>query len=440
MTGGGAREPETVRIVDLSRDGRGVAGTEGKTLFVDGALPGETASVLRMRRRRRFDEARVENVLDASPDRVEPVCAHFGRCGGCSLQHLAPRAQLEAKYRMLEENLRREGGTEPATRFEALAGPSWGYRRRARLGVRYVAKKGRVLVGFSERYKPYVADLDGCPVLSPPAGELIRPLADMVGQLSISTRLPQIEVSVADNRTALVLRVLDAPTPEDRMVLASFQSRHDVDIYLQPGGIDTVTPLAGAATPLSYRLPEFDLEFEFLPTDFIQVNADLNAIMVERAIELLEIGPGVRVLDLFCGLGNFSLPMARRGAIVTGVEGTAGLVDRARQNARRNRLAGVSFYTADLSADCSAESWSDDSYDAVLLDPPRAGAERVLPLIASTSARKIVYVSCNPETLGRDVGRLIGEHGYRLEGAGVMDMFPHTTHIESIALLEKAGD
>ncbi|UCC13294.1 MAG: 23S rRNA (uracil(1939)-C(5))-methyltransferase, partial [Gammaproteobacteria bacterium] len=295
------RVPERVEIVDLSNDGRGVAKTDGKTLFVDGALPGEVVDAVRVRRRRNFDEGRVTSLLVPAAERVEPVCAHFGMCGGCSLQHLAGEAQLGAKQRTLRENLRRIGDVEPKRFFQPISGPSVGYRRRARLGVRFVKGKGRVLAGFRERFSSFVADIDRCPVLTPPADELVNPISELIGALSLKQRIPQVEVSVGDNRTALVFRVLDDPTTSDLDALRGFREHHDLDLYLQRGGLETVQALDGISIPLEYTLPTFDLTFRFLPTDFIQVNGEINRKMVSRAIELLSPGADDVVLDLFCG-------------------------------------------------------------------------------------------------------------------------------------------
>jgi 23S rRNA (uracil1939-C5)-methyltransferase len=433
------RIPEIVQIVDLTHDGRGVAKTEGKTVFVDGALPGETVSMLRMRRRRNRDEARTEKIIEVSRDRVEPGCEHFGMCGACSLQHLAPDAQLRAKAEVLRQNLRRIGHVEPEEEYPPLAGPVWGYRRRARLGARFVDGKGRVLVGFREKYKSYVTDTRSCPVLAGSAGDLIVPVSELISKLSVARRVPQVEVCVADNRTALVLRVLDQPNAVDLVAIEAFQQRHDVDIYLQTKGLDTVAPLNPDAEMLSYRLDDFDLEFRFYPTDFIQINAQLNAKMVKRAIELLDVKRDDSVLDLFCGIGNFSLPLARIGARVTAVEGGEDLVERARMNAELNLLNNVDFHCADLFEDCRGSKWLSGGFDGVLLDPPRAGAEKILPVIAQLDVNRIVYVSCHPATLARDAGVLVAEHGFRIKGAGVMDMFPHTSHVESIALFERGA-
>jgi 23S rRNA (uracil1939-C5)-methyltransferase len=429
---------EAVRITALADDGRGVARISGVDVFVDGALPGECVEVVRVRRRRRRNEARMTALIEASADRVQPICAHFGQCGGCSLQHLRPRAQLRAKQDMLLDRLMRLGDVAPERVFEPLGGPTSAYRRRARLGVRFVEKKGRVLVGFRERYKPYVADLDTCPVLTPPADRLLGPLAELIGALSIRRRLAQVEVCVADNRAAFVLRVLDLPTVADRSLMQAFETEHDVDLYLQPRGPDSAEPLTGPAEPLWFELPDFELRLHVLPTDFMQVNGGLNRHMVRRAMELLVPSAGQRVLDLFCGLGNFTLPVARLGARVTGLEGDAALVARARRNAERNELDALAdFHMADLSGDCAGVPWLSEDHDAVFLDPPRAGAAAVLQHVAAHGVARIVYVSCHADTLARDAGLLAKQFGYRLAGVGVMDMFPHTTHVESIALLER---
>ncbi len=435
-----AVEPETAEIASLDHDGRGVARIDGKTVFVEGALPGELVRLRRFRRRRRHDEAVMVEVLRASPDRVVPRCAHFGECGGCSLQHLSHAAQLVAKGRQVAEELERIGGVRPDAWLPPLAGPAWAYRRRARLGCKYVVSKGRVLVGFRARGSPQLADLQRCEVLAEPVGSLVAGLARLVGDLSIRDRVAQIEVAVGDNATVLVLRVLDPPDEADLAKLAEFQSRHAIELQLQPGGLDTVVPLVPPATPLHYRLPGLPAGIGFAPTDFVQVNAGLNRLMIERAIELLSPLESDRVLDLFCGLGNFSLPLAGRAARVTGVEGDPGLVERARLNASRNGIGNAEFHVADLFADVSQAPWAVGEYELVLLDPPRAGAREVLPVLVTSRPRRIVYISCHAGTLARDAGLLVNEHGYRLVAAGIMDMFPHTSHVESIALFEPEGD
>jgi len=429
--------PEEADIVDLTHEADGVARIDGKAVFVAGALPGERVVLRRVRRHRNFDEAVLESVITASEDRVEAPCPHYGTCGGCALQHLAPAAQLAFKQAQLLENLARLGGVEPAMVLEPLTGPVWGYRRRARLGIKYVTRKGRVVVGFRERAAPYVADLHECRILAPQLGRLIDPLAELVGSLSIAARLPQAEVAAADNACAVVLRVLDPPTGADLARLREFERSQGVRIYLQPGGPATVAPLTPGQEPLRYRLTSFDVDLEFEPTDFIQVNAVLNEAMVGRAVELLEPQPGDRVLDLFCGLGNFSLPLARRAGEVLGVEGEAALVERARDNARRQAIGNVAFLAADLSAPADDAPWATRSCDRVLLDPPRAGAREVLPVVGRCGARRVVYISCHSGSLARDAGHLVRDHGFSLVAAGVMDMFPHTTHVEAMAVFER---
>lgn len=429
--------PEEAAIVDLSHEARGVARIDGKTVFVADALPGERVVLRRTGRHRNYDEAVLERVLVASPDRVAAACPHFGTCGGCALQHLDPAAQRALKQAQLLENLARLGGVEPGRVLDPLTGPMWGYRRRARLGVKLVPRKGRVLVGFRERSAPYVADLHECRVLAPPVDELIDPLAALIGGLEIAARVPQIEVAVAQDACALVLRVLDAPSAADLERLRAFEATHGVRFYLQPGGPETVAALAAGTPPLHYSLPAFDVTIEFEPTDFVQVNGAVNEAMVDRAVEQLEAGAGEAVLDLFCGLGNFSLPLARRARQVVGVEGDAALVARARDNALRNGLGNATFHAADLFQDSGDSNWARRPYDRVLLDPPRAGAREVLPVVGRCGAGRVVYISCHPGSLARDAGLLVKEHGFRLVAAGVMDMFPHTTHVEAMAVFDR---
>jgi 23S rRNA (uracil1939-C5)-methyltransferase len=427
---------ETAEVESLDHEGRGVARVAGKTVFIDGALPGETVTFRRIRRQRRYDEAAVVEVLHAAPERVTPRCRHFGVCGGCSLQHLDHAAQLLAKARTVAEAFERIGGVAPGQWLAPLTGPVWAYRRRARLGCKMVDKKGRVLVGFRERGSPLLADLAACEVLAAPIGAAIARLGALVASLGIRRRVAQIEVAVGDNVTALVLRVLDDPSPADVECLRAFETAEGIALYLQPGGLDTVAPLTPPATPLRYELPGLPAGIEFAPTDFVQVNGELNRLMVGRAIELLEPRPTDRVLDLFCGLGNFSLPLAQRAASVDGVEGDAALVARARENAARNGLPNAVFHAANLAAGTGGSGWPGGTYDLVLLDPPRAGAREILPVAVASRPRRVVYVSCHPGSLARDAGILAGQLGYRLAAAGIMDMFPHTSHVESIALFE----
>ena len=432
---------ELGRIAGLTHEGEGVV-HGGKTAFVAGALPGEQVRFRRTRRHRQHDEAQLLEVLEPSAGRVVPRCAHFGVCGGCALQHLEPQRQLEAKEAELRDVLTRVARVAPQRWLDPLGGPVWGYRRRARLGAKFVYKKGTVVVGFRERAAPYVAQLASCEVLTPPAGALIAPLGALLTRLTIREHVPQIEVAVADNATALVLRILRPLADEDRALLAEFSATHGVRLFLQPAGLDSVHELdtAGGAglapQPLHYALPRFGLELQFAPTDFIQVNGAVNQSLVARAVELLEPTSSAVVLDLFCGLGNFTLPLARSAAHVVGVEGDGVLVERARANARHNGIDNVEFHSTDLAAVAPATApWLRQRYTHVLLDPPRTGARALLPTLAQLAPARVLYISCHPGSLARDLGVLVHEHGFALAAAGVVDMFPHTAHVESLALL-----
>jgi 23S rRNA (uracil1939-C5)-methyltransferase len=436
------REPVEVTIGSLAHDGRGVARVDGKTLFVHGALAGERVRCRVTRRLRRHDEGVALEVLSASPQRVEPRCAHFGFCGGCALQHMAAAAQIESKQAILADVLQRLGGVAPARWLPALsaehADEHWGYRRKARLGVRWVEKKGRVLVGFRERGSSFIADVRRCEVLYPAVGERLEALARLIEGLSIRERVPQIEVAQGDGPIVLVFRVLDSPTEADCSRLLAFAAETGFHIYLQEGGVETVRPLEGQAIELVYSLPSQQLTIGFEPTDFTQVNLQLNRKMVTQALDLLDPQPQDRVLDLFCGLGNFSLPLALRAQSVVGVEGDAGLVARAAANAARNGVENASFYAADLYTEPAASPWRAERFDKALLDPPRSGALEVLEWLAGTGVTRILYVSCYPSTLARDAAKLVGELGFRLEAVGAMDMFPHTAHLEAMALFERS--
>lgn len=428
-------------MAGLTHEGEGVV-HGGKTVFVAGALPGEHIRFRRTRRHRQHDDAQLLEVLEPAAARVVPRCTHFGICGGCALQHLAPQEQLAAKDAQLRDVLTRVAHVTPHRWLAPLTGPPWGYRRRARLGAKFVRKKGTVVVGFRERAAPYVAQLAHCEVLAPPAGALIEPLAAVLTRLTIREQVPQIEVAVADNATALVLRVLRAPVAEDRALLAEFALTHGVRLFLQPGGLDSVHELrvetadAAESPPLHYRLPRFGLELQFAPTDFIQVNSAVNESLVSRAVELLALDSSSVVLDLFCGLGNFTLPLARGAAHVLGVEGDQLLVQRARANAHHNDISNAEFHCADLAAAPQATApWLRQRYTHVLLDPPRTGARELLATLAQLAPSQVLYISCHPGSLARDVGVLVHEHGFALAAAGVVDMFPHTAHVESLALL-----
>lgn len=431
---------ETADVMALTLEGSGVVAPDGsKRVLVAGALAGEEVVFQRRKRRRNYDEGVLLEVRRPSPDRVQPHCEYFGRCGGCSLQHLTPDGQLGMKQSTLLDSLARIAGIEPGSLLDPLRGAVWGYRRKARLAVRHVERKGRVLVGFREAEKPWVVDMLTCATVDPAISRLIEPLSVLVGGLAIRSRLPQVEATVADNATALVLRVLDPPTPADLEAMAAFAAEHGVRIYLQPGNPESVSLLdtGGPQEDLYYRLPSFDVALTFGPTDFIQVHAEVNRLMVDRAVELLAPTPADRVLDLYCGIGNFTLPLARRAGAVSGLEGAAAAVLRGRHNAARAGLTNAVFTEADLAGAGVEGAWTRERFDLVLLDPPRTGAAELLPALGRLAPRRIVYVSCHPGTLARDAGILVRDHGYNLVQAGVMDMFPHTSHVESMAVFER---
>jgi len=433
--------PTVVATVEsLDAAGHGVVHVDGRPMRVAGALLGESV-VLRPRRgRRQAHQADLVEVLEAASARVEPVCAHFGMCGGCGLQHMPAEDQIAHKQQLVLRTLDEHGGLEPGRLLDPLTGPSTGYRRRARLGVKYVPGKGGTLVGFREKGSAKLAELKTCAVLEPRIGGAIEALRRLLDKLAIRHRIPQLEVAMGDTGTALVLRHLDPLSERDRAVLVEFVRRHDWQLYLQSGGPDSVEPLwPEAPAPLSYSLPDFDLELEFLPTDFVQVNAAMNRTLVRTALHHLDVKADSRVLDLYCGIGNFTLAAARRAAQVTGVEGEAALVSRARSNARRNRIDNAAFVSADLSRVDSRWDWWHDGWDRLLLDPPRSGAEEVLSALPRQLPERIVYVSCNPDTLARDACALVHQKGYRLSQVGVVDMFPHTTRCEALAVFEWGG-
>ncbi|TAM64351.1 MAG: 23S rRNA (uracil(1939)-C(5))-methyltransferase RlmD [Rhodanobacter sp.] len=430
-------------ITDLGHDGRGVARVDGKAVFVSGALLGEQVLLRLRKRHRHFDEAEVVEVLAASPHRVEPRCRHFGACGGCSLQHMDAAAQIEAKQRVLAENFERIGKVTPQAWLPPLASEPWGYRRKGRLSVRNVEKKGRVLVGFREESNPrFVADIQQCEVMHPALGPKIGLLAELLNGLQAASEIPQVEFAAGDDSMALVFRHMQPLSDADQAALTAFGQQHALAIYLQPGGQSSVHPLWPEQPRLAFRLASedarfADVELAFEPLDFVQVNAGMNQRMLTRALELLDPQPADRVLDLFCGLGNFTLPIARRVAGVAGVEGEHGLVERAAHNAARNGIDNARFHVANLFEDQRGSDWARQPWDKLLLDPPRAGADKVLDYLPHKQTRRIVYVSCHPASLARDAGILVNRHGFRLSSAGVMDMFPHTAHVESIALFER---
>jgi 23S rRNA (uracil1939-C5)-methyltransferase len=432
-------ELRVARVEALDYEGRGVAHVEGKTIFIEGALPGELVEFETFRRKPTFERANAVRVLEASPQRVAPRCASFGVCGGCSLQHLDPRAQVAAKQRVLEDNLARIGKVRPDTLLAPIYGPTWEYRYRARFGARYVHKRNSALVGFRERKRSFIADMAACEVVPARISRLLLPLRELISGLSIRERMPQVELAIGDRADTLTFRNLEPLAPADEHALRAFADAYGVQVFLQPGGPDTVTLLhPPQADPLEYRLPEFNLVFPFRPTEFTQVNPAMNRVLVRRAIALLDPRPDERIGDMFCGLGNFSLAIARRGARVHGIEGNASLVARARANADLNGLAErCSFDVADLFG-VTPESWAVlGVFDKLLIDPPRDGAIELVKALGSSGPARVVYVSCNPATLARDAGVMVHANGYRLAAAGVVNMFPHTSHIESIALFER---
>jgi 23S rRNA (uracil1939-C5)-methyltransferase len=438
------REPVVVgpfEVESLDHEGQGVAHHDGKVVFIEGALPGERVTATLRRRKPKFDTATVHTVLRASPLRVTPPCPHFGICGGCSLQHLDARAQVAMKQRVLEDTLAHLGQVAPQEWLAPIHGETWGYRQRARLSVRNVVKKGRVLVGFHERRSSYVAEMDSCAVLPERISAAIAPLATLIAGLSIRDRLPQIEVAVGDRVDVLVLRHLAPLTDADRAALVAFAEARGVSIQLQSGGPDTVVPLH-PPTPaaLDYALPEFDVVLPFAPSEFTQVNHAVNRVLVRRAMQLLAPRAGEHVADLFCGLGNFTLPIARAGAQVLGIEGSAALVRRAVEGAALNGLAErTRFEVANLFEVTTDDVQRWGALDAALIDPPRDGAlALVKALLPEVAPKRLVYVSCNPATLARDAGVLVHVQGYTLTHAGVANMFPHTAHVESIARFERA--
>ena len=442
---------EWLRIESLDHDAQGVAhDANGKVVFVDGALPGERVQVRVVRSKSQWERATVVAVSDESAQRVRPACEHFGlhagACGGCRMQHMHIAAQVAVKQRVLEDTLWHLGKVKPERLLRPLEGPAWGYRHRARLSMRYVSKKGGVLVGFHERQSSYVADMRTCRVLPPAVSRLLMPLRELIGSMQARDRLPQIELAMGEAQTVLVLRHLEPLVEDDVAKLRAFAQRHDVHWWLQPGGPHSAHPLYDGDAEPAYSLPEFGVRLVFRPTEFTQVNPRVNEVLVGRAVRLLDPQIHERVIDWFCGLGNFSLPLATRAGAVLGVEGSASLVERARENARRNGLAGrARFDIGDLSACNVPALLGHGSADRWLVDPPREGAFALVKALvelrgASGNAwrapQRIVYVSCNPATLARDAGLLVHQAGYHCSAAGVVNMFPHTAHVESIAVFE----
>jgi 23S rRNA (uracil1939-C5)-methyltransferase len=432
-------QPETAEIVDTLVDGRGVVQTSGKTVFVHGAIKGDKVSFVRRKKKRGYDEADLVEILRPGPDRVTPRCEAFGMCGGCSLQHLSSSRQLDLKQTVLLESLKRIGSVEPTRVLEPLSGEVWGYRRKARLAVKYVHRKERVLVGFRERNKPFVTDMQRCETLHPAIGDHLPGLVELIEGMSIRERIPQIEAAAGDDAVAMIFRVLDPPTPADLDRFSDFESRTGVLVYLQSKGPDTIARLPGspAHENLIYRVPAYDAKIEFTATDFIQVHGAINRSMIDQAIDLLQPDSQSRVLDLFCGLGNFSIPLATRAREVVGIELATDMVRRARENAAAAGIDNIHFDIADLSDPAGPQESSWQGFDQVLLDPPRTGALEMMPVLEAIGAARVLYISCHPGTLARDAGHLVRDLGYDLEAAGVVDMFPHTSHVESMALFRR---
>ncbi|WP_241202100.1 MULTISPECIES: 23S rRNA (uracil(1939)-C(5))-methyltransferase RlmD [unclassified Caballeronia] len=443
--------PLEIEIKSLDMDAQGVGrattedGSEGKVIFVEGALPGERVLYASFRKKAAFEQALLIKILRESVMRTQPKCPYFSKCGGCSMQHLDVRAQIAVKQRVLEDNLQHIGKLHAETIYRPIHGPSWGYRYRARLAVRLIAGKGGALVGFHEKKSSFVADMETCDVLHPNVSALLMPLRLLVRDLSIRDRLPQIEVAVGAEVTALVLRILEPLTQEDEALLRTFADAHGVQFWLQPKGPETAYPFYPVDRELAYTLPEFGIRMPFKPTDFTQVNHQINRVLVSRALRLLAAQRTDRVLDLFCGIGNFTLPLARVAREVVGIEGSAGLTERALENARSNGVhEHTSFACRNLFEITADDFRALGPFDKILIDPPREGAlavSKALGEIAQSGEgelpKRIVYVSCNPATLARDAGVLVRDAGYRMKGAGVVNMFPHTSHVESIALFER---
>jgi 23S rRNA (uracil1939-C5)-methyltransferase len=423
-------------VESLNFDGRGVGRIDGKTIFLEGALPGESVQFRYHDKRKTYDTGRALTVLRASADRVTPRCDYFGVCGGCSLQHMDAAAQGRAKRHIVADALSHIGRIQPNRWLDVVSGPTWHYRRRARLSARLVPKKGGLLIGFRERRSSYITNLDTCLTLRAEVSQLLPAMRELIQGLSCPSRVPQIEIAVGDNAVALVIRHLEPLTDTDRGALRRFSATHGVYIYLQPNGVDSVEPLVPVdGQALVYGLPEFDLKLEFHPTDFIQINDVVNRQMVCQAVTLLELQPQDQVLDLFCGLGNFSLALARRAGRVLGLDADGNLIERARHNALNNNVGNATFEQADLYLAPNARGpWNGFHFNKLLLDPPRAGAIEIIKCLTEHNPARILYVSCHPATLARDGDYLVHTRGYRLEAAGVLDMFPHTQHVETMAL------
>ena len=426
-------------IESLDHEARGITRLEGKAVFVDGALPGETVEYASFRRKSSYELAHLVRVLKPSSARIEPRCPYFGICGGCTMQHMDPAAQMAAKQRVLEDGLWHIGRVRPEQMLPPTQGAPWGYRHRARLAVRKLPDNGGMLIGFHEWRSSYIADMKTCEILPPHVSALLMPLRELFAALTIAERIPQVEVAVGEQCTAFLLRILEPLKPKDEQLLREFADRHNIVFYLQAKGPDSVYrfyPIQGSR--LSYTLPEFDLEFDFRPTDFTQVNHAVNQILVRRALRLLDPQPGERIADMFSGLGNFTLPIARSGATVLGIEGSEALVQRGRESAAANGLAAsVEFAVANLFECTEASLGALGRFDKMLIDPPREGAMALVNALHTDLPSRIVYVSCNPATLARDAAVLVTGKGYRFVAAAAVNMFSQTSHVESIAIFER---
>jgi 23S rRNA (uracil1939-C5)-methyltransferase len=422
-----------LNIESLSHEGRGISHQDNKIIFTRGALPGEKVIASRSLSRAKYEEADIVEILQPSPDRIEPKCAVYGICGGCSFQHLSSQDQISAKQGWLKSAFKGQAKVLPKEWLDPLQVEGWGYRRKARLGVRYVNKKDKLLVGFRERKSSFITVMERCEVLHPLLGDNLELLGECIEKLSVKFHVPQIEVAIAELDTILILRHLQPLTSEDEAILEEYGRKLKITWYTQSAGLETVKPLNEAAS-LTYSLPDHDIKMTFLPTDFTQVNFELNRKMINLALQLLDLNKEDEVIDLFCGLGNFTLPISRYAKSVVGIEGDSGLVERAKENASKNEVSNASFYKADLFEDVSGFEWfRGRNYNKALIDPARTGAIEIVELLPKLNVERLVYVSCNPATLARDTARLI-DLGFSLESAGVMDMFPQTAHVESIAL------
>lgn len=435
-----AAAPREAVVESLDHEGRGVTHVDGKTIFIEGALPGERVEFASYKVKPNYEVADVTRVISASAQRVEPRCPHFGVCGGCSMQHLESGAQVAAKQRVLENALWHIGRARPDVLYPPIVGPAWGYRYRARLSVRMVPSKGGVLIGFHERRSSYVAPMESCAILPPHVSAMVPRLRALISGMSAPDRLPQIEIAVGEGITVMVFRHLVPLSAADTARLVAFGDAESIQVWVQPSGPDSARRLFPKDAPgLAYTLPEFGVSMAFRPTDFTQVNMGINRVLMRRTMQLLDPKPGERIADLFCGLGNFSLPIARLGAYVVGVEGSDALVRRAGQNAADNGLGErCEFHAANLFEATEDSLAALGPLDKLLIDPPREGAIAVVKALGVCSPKRIVYVSCNPATLARDTAVLTNEKGYMLMGAGIANMFPQTSHVESIALFERA--